>query len=151
MGGPNRTRERLLTATFWIWGGRQADPVTLRAGHPRSMLKAPIEFLRSARLTNIESLCAHLNRNCDRIILSRNTAGEKRTCSYGGAKDGPGTYGSCLGIHVNPPHESVDNGWFHGNRVLEARIGHLYFGMTVRRSMGWGGARAGAPNILVAI
>jgi hypothetical protein len=91
MGGPNRTRERLLTATFWIWGGHQADPVTLRAGDPRSILKAPIEFLRSARLTHIESLCAHLNRNGDRILLGRNTTGEKRTCSDGGAKDGPGT------------------------------------------------------------
>src|SRR6266436_2813417 len=32
----------LHMATFWIWGGRQADPVTLRAGDPRSILKAPI-------------------------------------------------------------------------------------------------------------
>src|SRR5664279_2983180 len=101
MGGPDRIRERLLTATFWIWGGRQADPVTMRAGHPRSMLKAPIKSLRSARLTNIESLCADLNGNCDRIILGRNTTGEKRTCSDGGAKDGPGTIDSCFGVHVN--------------------------------------------------
>src|ERR1700693_1885433 len=57
IGGPDRICERLLTATLWVWGGRQADAVATRAGHPRSMLKAPIELLRSARLTDIESLC----------------------------------------------------------------------------------------------
>jgi hypothetical protein len=41
----------------------------MRAGHPRGMLKAPIEFLRSARLTHIESLCAHLNRNCENLLM----------------------------------------------------------------------------------
>jgi hypothetical protein len=62
------------------------------------MLKAPIELLRSVRLAEIESPCAHLNGNSD--ILSRNIAGEERACNYGGGKDGTGTHESSLGVHV---------------------------------------------------
>src|SRR4029077_21257988 len=65
VGGPDRISERLLIATFWIEGGRQVDPVAIRAGHPRSTLKAPIELVCSGRLTEIESPCAHVNGNND--------------------------------------------------------------------------------------
>jgi hypothetical protein len=94
VGGPDCISERLLIATFWIGGGRQVDPVTMRADHTRSMLKARIELVRSSRLTEIESLCAHVNRNSDPMIFSRNIAGEERARNRGGANDGPGTYDS---------------------------------------------------------
>ena len=101
MGAPDRIRQRLLTTSHWIWGRRQADPVAVRAVHPRSLFKSPIEFLRAARLTSIESLRVLLDRNYDRIILSHNTPGENGARSYGGAKDRPGTHGGCLGVHKN--------------------------------------------------
>src|ERR1700729_1770507 len=115
MGAPDRIRESLLTASHWICGGRQVDPVTMRANHPSSLLKPPIEFLRPARLTNIESLCVHLNRDCDRIILSRSTTGEKCACGYGGAKDPPGTHGSCLGVHMKLLMKALTMIWFIDN------------------------------------
>ena len=101
IGGPDCICERLLIATFWIGGGRQVDPVPMRAGHPRSMAKARIELVRSGRLSEIESLSAHVNGNNDLMILSRNTAGEERARNCGGAEDGPGTHASCFGVHVN--------------------------------------------------
>src|SRR3984893_11396073 len=107
VGGADRISERLLIATFWVWGGLQADPVAMRADHLCSMLKARIEHLGSVRLTEIESPCAHLNGNSD--ILSRNIAGEERACNYGGGKDGTGTHDSCLGVHVNLLMIRVDN------------------------------------------
>jgi hypothetical protein len=101
IGGPDRICERFLTATLWVWGGRQADAVSTRAGHPRSMLKACIELVRSGGLTEIKSLCAHVNSNSDPMIISRNIAGRQRARNCGGAEDGPGTHDSCFGVHVN--------------------------------------------------
>src|SRR6202043_1321954 len=101
IGGPDRISERLLIATFRIGGGRQVDPVAMRAGHPRSTLKACVELLRSGRLTEIESLSAHVNSNSDPMIPSHNVAGEERARNCGGAEDGPGTHDSCFGVHVN--------------------------------------------------
>ena len=95
------------------------------------MLKAPIEFLRSARLTNIESLCAHLNRNGDRIILGPNTTGEKGTCSYGGAKDGPGTHGGCLAVHVNFLLKALTMVRFIDNESSRGELDTSEFAMTV--------------------
>src|SRR6202040_3381356 len=57
------------------------------------------ELVRSGRLSEIESLSAHVNGNNDLMI--RNTAGEERARNCGGAKDGPGPQDSCLGVHVN--------------------------------------------------
>jgi hypothetical protein len=71
----------------------------MRADHLRSMQKAGIQLVRSGRLTEIESPCAHLNSNSD--FLSRNIAGEERARNCGGAKDGPGTHETCFGVHVN--------------------------------------------------
>src|SRR5437763_15085318 len=96
IGGPDCICERLLIATFRIGGGRQVNPVAVCAGHPRSTLKASIELMRSGRLSEIESLSAHVNGNRDLMILSRNTAGEERARNCGGAKDGPGPQDSCL-------------------------------------------------------
>src|SRR5882762_11583330 len=96
IGGPDGISERLLIATFRIEGGRQVDPVAMRAGHPRSLLKASIELVRSGRLTEIESLCAHVNSDSDPMITSRNIAGEERARNCGGAKDEPGPQDSCL-------------------------------------------------------
>jgi hypothetical protein len=101
IGGPDRISERRLIATYWIGGGRQVDAVTMRAGHPRSMLKACIELVRSGGLTEIKSLCAHVNSNSDPMIISRNIAGRQRARNCGGAEDGPGTHDSCFGVHVN--------------------------------------------------
>src|SRR3977135_646790 len=101
IGGPDRISERLLIATCRIGGGRQVAPVAMRAGHPRSMAKAPIELLCSGRLTKIESLCAHVNSNCDPMITSRSVACRERARTGGGAKDEPGPQDSCLGVHVN--------------------------------------------------
>ena len=76
IGGPDRISERLLIATFWIGRRLQADPVAMRADHPRSLLKARIELVRAGRLPEIESLCAHVNGNNDVMIVSRNIAGQ---------------------------------------------------------------------------
>jgi hypothetical protein len=57
IGGSDRISERLLIATFWVRGRLQVDPHTMRADHPRSMLKTGIQLVRSGRLAEIESLC----------------------------------------------------------------------------------------------
>src|SRR5882672_6296089 len=101
IGGPDRISERLLIATCRIEGGRQVDAVAMRAGHPRSLLKASIELVRSGRLTEIESLCAHVNSDSDPMIPSHNVAGEERARNGGGAADGPGIHASCFGVQVN--------------------------------------------------
>src|SRR5208283_2975533 len=101
IGGPDRICERLLIATLWVRGGRQADPVAMRADHLRSMLKSGIQLARSGRQAEIEALCAHPISNSELLILSCNTAREERAGNYGGAKDGPGTHESSLGVHVN--------------------------------------------------
>jgi len=100
IGGPDRISERLLIASYWIGGGLQVDPVAMGARHPRGMLKACIELVRSCRLTEIESLCAHVNGNNDLMILGRNVAGEERARNCGGAKDPRGTHASCFGVHM---------------------------------------------------
>jgi len=58
------------------------------ARHPRGMLKACIELVRSCRLTEIESLCAHVNGNNDLMILGRNVAG-RRACTQLRRRQGP--------------------------------------------------------------
>jgi hypothetical protein len=98
IGGPDRIAERLLIAVSWIRGGRQVDPHAMRADHLRSTLKAGILLVRSGRLAQIESLCAHLDSNSD--FLGRNTAGEEYA-GNGGAKNWPGTLDSSSGVHVN--------------------------------------------------
>jgi hypothetical protein len=65
------------------------------------MLEARIELLRSGGLTDIQSLCAHVNRNKDLATGSRNIAGGQRACHDGGSKDKPGTHDSCFGVHMN--------------------------------------------------
>jgi hypothetical protein len=77
----------------------------MRADHLRSMLKAGIQLVRSGRLAQIESLCAHLNSNGD--FLGRNTAGEEYAGNDGGAKSRPCTLDGSSGVHVNSPHQLV--------------------------------------------
>src|SRR5882724_1016855 len=101
VGGSDRTAERLLIASGWIRRDFKADPVSVRTGHLRRMLEAPIELLRSRRLTEIESLRAHVNSNCDLATGSRNSTGEERAGNGGGTEDKPGTHECCLGVHVN--------------------------------------------------
>jgi len=48
MGGPNRTRPSALPLTAFnlldLWRGARPTLYLMRAGDPRSILKAPIEF-----------------------------------------------------------------------------------------------------------
>ena len=99
IGGPDRISERLLIATFRVRRGLQVDPVAMRADYPRSLFKAAIELLRSGRLPETESLCAHLISNRD--FLRHDVAGEDRARNHGGAKSRPGSHDSCFGVHVN--------------------------------------------------
>jgi hypothetical protein len=61
----------------------------MRTDHPRSMLKARIELLRCGRLTNIESVRAHINGNSDLMAPSRNVSCEERACNRCGAEEKP--------------------------------------------------------------
>src|ERR1700676_5402570 len=119
----------------------------MRAGHPRSMLKSPIELLRSVRLADIESSCAHLNSNCDLMILSRNIAGEERACNYGGGKDGTGAHDPCFGAHVNLLINSRDR--LFGTLITSAR-GANWTPLNRDDGSWWSEARA-RQKIVVAI
>ena len=79
----------------------QADPVAMRADHPRSTLEARIELVRAGRLLEIKSLGADVNSHGDRSIVGCNIAGEERAGNCGGAKDPPHTHDSCFGVHAN--------------------------------------------------
>jgi hypothetical protein len=105
IGGPDRISKCILIATFAVSGGLQVDPVAMRADYPRSPFKPAIELLRSGRLPEIESLCAHLHSNLD--FLSYDIAGEERACNHGRSTDRPGSHESFFGEHVISPCEST--------------------------------------------
>jgi hypothetical protein len=58
----------------------------MRAGHLRGMLEALVEFLRPDRLTQIESLCVHVNSNRDFTTLSQGVTGEECAGNSGEAE-----------------------------------------------------------------
>jgi hypothetical protein len=101
IGGADRIPERLLRATYWIEQWLQVDAVAMCAHHLRSTLKTRIDFVRRSRLTEIESLCAHMKSNSDVIIVGRSIAAEKDARNCGGARDGPSASDSCSVVHVN--------------------------------------------------
>jgi hypothetical protein len=100
IGGPDRICERLLKTPFWSRVGLESNPVAMRADDPRSPLEARIELVRSGRLREIESLCAHVNGNSDAAIPCRSIANEERA-SHCGAQNGPGSHKGCFGVHAN--------------------------------------------------
>jgi hypothetical protein len=65
------------------------------------MLEALIKLLCSGRLSDIDSLHAHVNSNRDLSTGSRNIAGEERACNGGGGVDKPETHNCCLGVHMD--------------------------------------------------
>src|ERR1039458_9824616 len=79
--GPDGISQRLLVTSVLVCYGLEVDPHAMRADYLRSMLKAGIELVRSSRLTQVESLCAHPISNSELLILSRNIAGEDRDCN----------------------------------------------------------------------
>jgi hypothetical protein len=76
--GPDGITQRLLVTRVLVSYGLEVDPHAMRADYLRGMLKAGIELVRSGRLTQVESSCAHPISNSELLILSRNIAGDER-------------------------------------------------------------------------